>query len=911
MHKKLIKIFLIIMCLQFISPNLVYAEDGGGTGGGDGNTNNSSGGGTSCGFYWQFEPKDEKISSGYKTAAVYKFDLVYKPKNGNREIIKTLVTYDENSLATDWYRNKIKTAVERYVTALKQVQGSDTVIYKTSGSNDSLFGLAKRLSKGEIIDNIFNNNKLEDNVTIKKYITSSDGFNISASKLQREHDNNPGRYDSYGYRILIQKVQTYNICDSKGGDMVFAATRKEAANAQEGVAKKLKENLQNGTSGHNIEMSAQTQVRGTELWTTRDDIGIKVASSNDTLPFRTTQYDGSNIKKLKSAFADWNYGLGYNILWFSTESFNSDYSIDAACVNCNSKISDNKAYVIQDTTNWTAIKNSKNFQLGNNDDYAKHVRDYFYKTDQTYCREEYIVKFPNINNTIKVATGRYFTVNMTDEEQKIYTTIPNFKPVQVTKTRICKGGNLEDFKNKSAAKFKNTGKVYFKYIENYKNSKYTMSKKEEMKAYDKLDNYTAEISGDTLTMSVTRSYTLPSNYYRYIRKKDGLSIKKITTAEATTGKYEDVGVSNLPISFNNYSTYAGDIKFSYELPSESDDPYTKIKTAYEAGDGQNNYFKSKNNEMSNIYKKYYSNQSMSSEEQSDLQQSACAKLYGFGTTGFKECAKNRQSNKIGDSSSNCFTLNKQIDSSETSTGYSCIVGTSDNTETPSCRYENGKYYDKNGNEITKTQYESECDNSSVVCKMSYNYKTNKTEYYGKDGKLVTKDEYNKQCPTTTNCPKERNCPQGCCPSGACAMPGGVCPGTGGRTVIYRTIDLENPFPGQSASQRKTGSNWCSYNIKTQQIDCSSTNSTVKKYITDEGKKVQSSSHVLYKVTLNSKTIDKIRKYNDNNKYDDWNLTCNGTTGRSCISKFLRSTVTVTGKCIKSTTSNFDDCVNGS
>ena len=32
-----------------------------------------------------------------------------------------------------------------------------------------------------------------------------------------------------------------------------------------------------------------------------------------------------------------------------------------------------------------------------------------------------------------------------------------------------------------------------------------------------------------------------------------------------------------------------------------------------------------------------------------------------------------------------------------------------------------------------------------------------------------------------------------------------CPGPGGVDVIYRTIDLEDPFPGQAADKRNTGS----------------------------------------------------------------------------------------------------------
>ena len=144
------------------------------------------------------------------------------------------------------------------------------------------------------------------------------------------------------------------------------------------------------------------------------------------------------------------------------------------------------------------------------------------------------------------------------------------------------------------------------------------------------------------------------------------------------------------------------------------------------------------------------------------------------------------------------------------------------------------------------------------------------------------------------------------------MPDGTCPGTGGIDVIYRTIDLENPFPGQNAEQRNTGANWCSYNIKTQQMDCKYNNQTVKNYITRErggttnGGKVYREDHVLYEVTLDTATINSIRNYNDQNKYDDWDLNCLDN-GKACISDFLRSEVDTTGECANASKSTFYTC----
>ena len=103
-----------------------------------------------------------------------------------------------------------------------------------------------------------------------------------------------------------------------------------------------------------------------------------------------------------------------------------------------------------------------------------------------------------------------------------------------------------------------------------------------------------------------------------------------------------------------------------------------------------------------------------------------------------------------------------------------------------------------------------------------------------------------------------------------------------------------------------------YNIKTHKIDCKYNNATVKNYITRErggtenGGKVYREDHVLYEVTLDSSTIGKIRDYNDDHKYDDWELNCLDN-GRACISEFLRKQVKTTGKCSSVSKTSFYTC----
>lgn len=55
-----------------------------------------------------------------------------------------------------------------------------------------------------------------------------------------------------------------------------------------------------------------------------------------------------------------------------------------------------------------------------------------------------------------------------------------------------------------------------------------------------------------------------------------------------------------------------------------------------------------------------------------------------------------------------------------------------------CYEENGKYYDNEGKEVTKENYDK-------ACGVTYTCKKVNDKYYGKDGKVVTEDIYKKEC----------------------------------------------------------------------------------------------------------------------------------------------------------------------
>lgn len=909
--KKGLLILLVTLLFTFIGP--VYAWQTGGAASGGGST----GGGTSINA---MTDAGKNFDSGS-----YLFQLVYKPKNGSYyQVGKCVVAFTGN----------YKPSGLSITAKAQETARNNGCSYMSSGY---LVQLAKQIQNNGGLDNV-------PIISEEKYAKQLVGeFNLNFNDLTLS-GSTPGNINSYGYRILVQKLTCFGYGSSYSSINNWCTLlypRKSWAVDHKGLA------LFGGSFQD-------------DLYTTQSDIGIQKASFTNW-----SGHAGKNgHSDIGKAFADVNRGEGYNIIGFDDKIFGGyDYTIDAACVNCNSTDEENKAYIIQDTNDWEAILASANSE-------NKNVRGYYKKGNGVYCREEYWVYLPNQNNIIYVEPGRYFTLNPSASDLNNVSTsaIPNFKPVKVVKKRQCRvnseenNGNvtniLNNFRVNSEPSFKSkAGTVKFKYNERYDESNYNMDDAESLIAYDEGNNYKYSISNNELSMEITKYYTLPDNYYQYIRKQDGLSMK--TKPSSNLNHYINVGISNLPISFNNTGessngdvAIAADIQFLYELPGKNKDTDNN-SLMYKAYTEKNDYLGDKN-KQDNIYVKDLNN-SLESNKQYLIENSACAKMFGYKTSAFKTCAENRKNNKIGDGSANCIT-NSNI-KTRTTAGYSCMVlsysGDDPDPDDPNnpgddckteedaerlgrewnpynntccpigtyynpnlgkcsndtCRIENGKYYDYDGKEITKEEYDRICP---------YGCKIENGKYYDFEGKEITKEEYDRICPSDIPpvCPEDE-CPYGCCPSGECAPMSTIngepiCPGGGGIDVIYRTIDLKNPFPGQNAEQRHTGSNWCNYNIRTQQIECEYNNPVSNEYIIRErggnvnGGKVYREGHVLYEVTLDTATINSIRSYNDDNKYDDWDLNCDDD-GKACISDFLRKEVDVTGECARVSKSNFYDC----
>jgi len=144
----------------------------------------------------------------------------------------------------------------------------------------------------------------------------------------------------------------------------------------------------------------------------------------------------------------------------------------------------------------------------------------------------------------------------------------------------------------------------------------------------------------------------------------------------------------------------------------------------------------------------------------------------------------------------------------------------------------------------------------------------------------------------------------------------LCHGTGLR-VIYRTISLENPFPGKQikggikdfntdVNGRYPGTNWNSKTLVKNDILYSRSNAS-------HGSQIYYKEKPLYTFVLNTTTINAIRNYNNTHKYDDFLLDCKKNNATACVSEFVHNSSLsglTGGVCQNSTSSsNFYTCSN--
>ena len=354
------------------------------------------------------------------------------------------------------------------------------------------------------------------------------------------------------------------------------------------------------------------------------------------------------------------------------------------------------------------------------------------------------------------------------------------------------------------------------------------------------------------------------------------------------------------------------------------------------------------NEGINVYKDYLNKTNDSGEK---IEDSACVKLYGakylnsnLPETSYNKEQRNRLLNCINsrkekeDKRGNCVNSiktfsNDVVKNNESKEGYTytcfndvselkpgkptipkCPEGTTYDPTSKTCDPNNGNthfcekvednYYNKTGVVVSKEEYENSCCSQKNTFGRTWNPNDG--------GYCCPKDQpYNEltgKCESPCkklSCEKNANGAIACCVDGNNTPSCGywsssgrvICPGKPSlSSLVYRTIDPLNPLVTQNGSTREAGLNWCSYNSKGV-LKCGD---ELENYVVTEvlKKNVTNDSEAIYKVTLTPDSINRIRSYNDSNKYDDWDLECDAN-GKNCKSKFLHDSnfkLGLDGKC---------------
>lgn len=117
-------------------------------------------------------------------------------------------------------------------------------------------------------------------------------------------------------------------------------------------------------------------------------------------------------------------------------------------------------------------------------------------------------------------------------------------------------------------------------------------------------------------------------------------------------------------------------------------------------------------------------------------------------------------------------------------------------------------------------------------------------------------------------------------------------------IVYRVIDLKNPFPGKTGGGRMAGFNWSDLKERI----------TKNRNVSDDA--IYTESKVMYHFKLTVNEIKNIRSYNKSNDYGDYKLTCKKENQRNCISSFVHNTaygIQSDGTCFN--TVSFEKCAN--
>lgn len=373
-----------------------------------------------------------------------------------------------------------------------------------------------------------------------------------------------------------------------------------------------------------------------------------------------------------------------------------------------------------------------------------------------------------------------------------------------------------------------------------------------------IDKYKEAVEKRKSTFSSTIGYLLPSDFYQYVSKINKGWIRKLG-GKFDSGKYIDTKSSHLYVSDKAIINKKYDLILNYGGLSAFKN---KAKVNYFAGDYKCKYTPTQPNSTCDPNEKtHFVRNGVTITDGGPHGENCCsdiAKRYGADSTVYKKLVEQ---------------------------GW---CGTPKTPKTPKtdCDYNNPNDFANKLNDPTDKSAEN-----GNCCNMVKN-----------DPSPDAQAAYKKYCPSDICCPGDYN-DDGTCANGDMTKQLRACVNSGksydeceknncpyGRRVIYRPIDLKDPFPGVKDTNRIQTKKWqLISNWSSKTTVSSSPSEKVKRYITNNrGVKEDSVYNLspMYIIKLNPRTVASVKSYNLTTSYDDFNMKCD-SNGRKCRSEYIQ------------------------
>ena len=743
--------------------------------------------------------------------------------------------------------------------------------YLNGVSSPRVFDVGANFTYSDVMGILFNSVNSET-TDMKEPYKSAMGINNNMFTLP----TTTPAMNGYGYRIVIEPL--ISVVD--GSNHHFVITVKEAAR----VGLSCPGQFHSGSCGKSY--------HAIKLYTDIDDVGIyKIAAKGDVASAQDKSNQFSD-KGIQDEVAKANSGFGLNI-------------VDIP------KNWKEHCYKMVTLSNAAVCKNTGKNNIGGFLEIPKEVSCDSKEADKSIDKDGRIVKingcemscveaaqqnFPgNIKHNVEVGT---YLIWPTSSKTVSHPTFQNKYSMTYKGTISCKikknADKCNSLSNEQIYPFNVEASVSWHDGNKVKTAKVSKSK----------PKYKRSLSGDVLKLTATVVYSLSDHFNQYISKKD-----YAVSSNKPNASYVDIGYANLSLDRKAESgTYNLSIKTTnlgartnFVSSSKNQDYTCKYKTVkfdspYECPEGTMNPGADLYAAMLNEHITY----AEAVDKYCNMDSCICpenSKMAGKNLVGYlSSMSCSDAQNKYCDYDGACLTC--PSGTANEGMVLKCPNGDCNGAISTMCEKEiiseddvcddadgDSKYCPAPNDDINISacisagMSYSECANK--LCNGNKKYTCKNTNGVG--GKM-----------DITACVQTKVA-QGLSVNeaiDACDMV--ICPL--GKTIIYRVIDLANPFPSYDADKKVTqtglrigmfndnlrgrypGSNWNSETVVKKEI---LNNRNV------DGDSVYTSKP-MYVFELNSNTLKTIRKYNKNKKYDDFNLKCKNNNSTACVSSFVHN-----------------------